>query len=97
MIRERIETRLIRLLALLLIWGSACGLAKGQAQAAPLEIVGFGDSLMAGYELPQGDGFPAVLAAILRSGDPEKFPHLPRYAHAQPYGQAGAPPASLRP
>lgn len=67
MIRERMQTRLIHLMALVLIWGSACGLAKGQAQAAPLEIVGFGDSLMAGYELPQGDGFPAVLEAALKA------------------------------
>ena len=29
--------------------------------AAPIEIVGFGDSLMAGYDLASGEGFPEVL------------------------------------
>ena len=44
------------------IWGAGVTFAK----AEPLEIVGFGDSLMAGYELPEGDGFPAVLEAALK-------------------------------
>jgi acyl-CoA thioesterase I len=61
------RTSLIRLLALALIWGGLVGIAKGQSKAPPLEIVGFGDSLMAGYELPEGDGFPAVLEAALRA------------------------------
>ncbi len=43
------------------IWCGACGFANAQS----IEIVGFGDSLMAGYELPEGDGFPAVLQAAL--------------------------------
>jgi acyl-CoA thioesterase I len=64
---QRMQTHLIRLLALALIWGGALGIAKGQAVAAPLEIVGFGDSLMAGYELPEGDGFPAVLQSALKA------------------------------
>ncbi len=64
---QRMQTHLIRLLALALIWGGALGIAKGQAVAAPLEIVGFGDSLMAGYELPEGDGFPAVLESALKA------------------------------
>ena len=57
------KTRLIRLLILALIWGGVPGLAKAQT----IEIVGFGDSLMAGYELPEGDGFPAVLEAALKA------------------------------
>ncbi|KGF67519.1 acyl-CoA thioesterase [Hoeflea sp. BAL378] len=35
------------------------------AKAETLTIVGFGDSLMAGYELASGDGFPARLQAAL--------------------------------
>ena len=64
---QSMQTRLIRLLALALIWGGAVGIAKGQAEAAPLEIVGLGDSLMAGFELPEGDGFPAVLESALKA------------------------------
>ncbi len=64
---QSMQTSLIRLLALALIWGGAVGIAKGQAKAAPLEIVGFGDSLMAGFELPEGDGFPAVLESALKA------------------------------
>lgn len=36
------------------------------ALAAPLKIVAFGDSLMAGYELPAGDAYPAKLEAALK-------------------------------
>jgi acyl-CoA thioesterase I len=64
---QSIKTHLIRLLAFALIWGGLAGIAKGEAEAAPLEIVGLGDSLMAGYELPEGDGFPAVLEAALKA------------------------------
>ena len=49
------------------IWGGTCGFAKGAEMAQAIEIVGFGDSLMAGYELPEGDGFPAVLEAALKT------------------------------
>jgi acyl-CoA thioesterase I len=45
------------------IWGGACSFAN----AHTTEIVGFGDSLMAGYELPVGDGFPAVLEMALKA------------------------------
>ena len=54
--------RIAQLLLALAIWGAPVTFAK----AEPLEIVGFGDSLMAGYELPEGDGFPAVLEAALK-------------------------------
>lgn len=54
--------RIAQFLLVVTIWGAGVTIAK----AAPLEIVGFGDSLMAGYELPEGDGFPAVLEAALK-------------------------------
>ena len=37
------------------------------AAAEPYRIVGFGDSLMAGYELGAGEGFPARLEAALKA------------------------------
>jgi acyl-CoA thioesterase-1 len=42
------------------------GLA-GPAAARTLQIVGLGDSLMAGYQLPPGNGFPAKLEAALKA------------------------------
>jgi acyl-CoA thioesterase-1 len=38
--------------------------AKGQAQ--PINLVGFGDSLMAGYELPADQAFPVRLEKLLK-------------------------------
>jgi acyl-CoA thioesterase I len=62
-------TRLNRvgLSAFFLIWGSLAVVsnATGAQKTEALQIVGFGDSLMAGYELPESDGFPAVLQAAL--------------------------------
>lgn len=37
------------------------------ARAEPVEIIGFGDSLMAGYNLAQGEGFTDQLAAALKA------------------------------
>jgi acyl-CoA thioesterase-1 len=37
------------------------------AQARTITLVGFGDSLMAGYQLPPGDGFPEKLQAALKA------------------------------
>ncbi len=37
------------------------------AQAEPIRILGFGDSLMAGYGLPDEDSFPTRLEAALRA------------------------------
>lgn len=37
------------------------------AEAEPVEIVGFGDSLMAGYQLDAGQSFPEKLEAALRA------------------------------
>ena len=59
---QNIQTRLIRLMAIALIWGGVTAVAKAET----VEIVGLGDSLMAGYELPEGDGFPAVLESALK-------------------------------
>lgn len=36
------------------------------ARAEPLQLVGFGDSLMAGYQLPPEDAFPARLEKALK-------------------------------
>ncbi|MCP8895909.1 arylesterase [Shinella daejeonensis] len=41
-------------------------LSVGAARAEPLRLVGFGDSLMAGYLLPANDAFPVRLEAALR-------------------------------
>lgn len=41
-------------------------LSAGAARAAPVRLVGFGDSLMAGYQLPANDAFPVRLEAALR-------------------------------
>ncbi|MBB4238192.1 arylesterase [Rhizobium esperanzae] len=39
----------------------------GGANARTINLVGFGDSLMAGYQLPPGDGFPEKLQAALKA------------------------------
>lgn len=54
-------------LAVLLIWGIAASVSNSVAaeNTDPIQIVGFGDSLMAGFELPETDGFPAVLQVAL--------------------------------
>jgi acyl-CoA thioesterase-1 len=41
--------------------------AVNAAEARTIQLVGFGDSLMAGYQLPPGDGFPAKLEAALKA------------------------------
>ena len=55
----------VGLLHIAVIAGSL--LASSMAQAATLNLVGFGDSLMAGYQLPPGDGFPEKLRAALKA------------------------------
>lgn len=42
-------------------------LSAGAALAEPVKLVGFGDSLMAGYQLPASDAFPVKLEAALRA------------------------------
>ena len=41
-------------------------LSVATARAEPVKLVGFGDSLMAGYQLPASDAFPVKLEAALR-------------------------------
>lgn len=43
------------------------GLLAAPARAEPVRILGFGDSLMAGYGLADGDAFPTRLEAALRA------------------------------
>ncbi|KAA0698770.1 arylesterase [Neorhizobium sp. P12A] len=47
--------------------GLIFGLMAGPANARTIQLVGLGDSLMAGYQLPPGDGFPAKLEAALKA------------------------------
>ena len=42
-------------------------LSVGTAWAEPIKLVGFGDSLMAGYQLPAADAFPVKLEAALKA------------------------------
>jgi acyl-CoA thioesterase I len=42
-------------------------LVAATAHAEPIRIVAFGDSLSAGYELPEQDGFPKQLEAALKA------------------------------
>ncbi|MCJ8056369.1 arylesterase [Shinella curvata] len=42
-------------------------LSAGAAWAEPIKLVGFGDSLMAGYQLPASDAFPVKLEAALKA------------------------------
>ncbi|WP_421577966.1 arylesterase [Shinella sp. M31] len=42
-------------------------LSAGAAFAEPIKLVGFGDSLMAGYQLPASDAFPVKLEAALKA------------------------------
>nr|WP_298101037.1 arylesterase [uncultured Shinella sp.] len=42
-------------------------LSAGAASAEPVKLVGFGDSLMAGYQLPASDAFPVKLEAALKA------------------------------
>jgi acyl-CoA thioesterase I len=50
-------------LSLAFLWGAQIVAAA----AEPFRIVGFGDSLMAGYSLGPGEGFPARLEAALKA------------------------------
>lgn len=52
------------------IWALAWSLVLGNAasaQATPQHVVAFGDSLSAGYLLPEAASFPAVLERLLRA------------------------------
>jgi acyl-CoA thioesterase I len=59
------EAGLTRFLAVLfgtLIWATSAAFSMADA----IKIVGFGDSLMAGYQLETGQGFPAQLQKALK-------------------------------
>lgn len=56
-----------QLVAAALLVFSAVAAAPLAAAADPFRIVGFGDSLMAGYNLDPGQGFPEKLEAALRA------------------------------
>ncbi len=58
----------IKALSVILATALSIGLALGAPSfARTIEIVAFGDSLMAGYQLPPDDAFPAKLEAALRA------------------------------
>ena len=48
------------------IWFTTLGIAPAKAQDAPLRLAVFGDSLAAGFGLPEGQAFPARLEAALK-------------------------------
>ncbi|TIT58121.1 MAG: arylesterase, partial [Mesorhizobium sp.] len=54
------------LAAALILFLGICG-ALSSARAEPLKIVGFGDSLMAGFGLGPDEGFTQKLEAALRA------------------------------
>lgn len=56
-----------QLLAATLFFIAASASAPVSASAEPFRVVGFGDSLMAGYGLGPGEGFPEKLEAALRA------------------------------
>jgi acyl-CoA thioesterase I len=58
--------RIKGLRAFLLTLIAALWLMPIAGRAAPLALVGFGDSLMAGYQLPSSESFPAQLEKALR-------------------------------
>ena len=56
------------LLACACLWFAAAASHPAAAQARPVQIVAFGDSLSAGYQLPERAAFPTVLERVLREG-----------------------------
>ncbi|MEO1198687.1 MAG: arylesterase [Pseudomonadota bacterium] len=60
----RRDVRFIGVTLALLVWFASAPLT---ANAETLRIVGFGDSLMAGFELPPEDAFPVKLEAALNT------------------------------
>ena len=53
--------------ALLMLLGSAAAQANDSGNAAMVRLLVFGDSLVAGYGLPQGEDFPTRLDAALKA------------------------------
>lgn len=63
------SVRLFRFISMALLLSVSSPVAAQTADAETVSIVGFGDSLMAGYQLAQTDGFTAQLqAALLDAG-----------------------------
>ncbi len=60
-----IWSRLVQLLAATFM--VACAAAGATAADRPVKIVAFGDSLMAGYQLPVSAAFPAQLEKVLKA------------------------------
>lgn len=58
-------------------------LIAGLARAEPVKLVGFGDSLMAGYQLPAADAFPVKLEAALRRATRSRSP-MPAFPATRP-------------
>lgn len=56
-------------LRIVALFGLLLAAAMSPATAEPVKIVGFGDSLMAGYELAPDEGFTAQLQHALRNDD----------------------------
>ena len=46
---------------------SIAGSSLAASGGRPIRLVAFGDSLMAGYQLPDGDGFAPKLEAALKA------------------------------
>ena len=63
----RFKVSIAYLLCLPFLAGALLIAAALRADARTIEIVGVGDSLMAGYQLPQPDSFPSQLQAALRA------------------------------
>ena len=63
---RRNGARDVKVLASLAGLGIAAFCLTGAAEAQPIRIVAFGDSLTAGYQLPDADGFVPRLQAALR-------------------------------
>lgn len=62
----RLKAPFAYLLSGLLAFGVLATGAAATARAEPITIIGFGDSLMAGFELPKADTFTAQLQVALR-------------------------------
>lgn len=62
----RLKASFAYLLSAVFILAAALLRPAGPADAEPISIIGFGDSLMAGYELAKSDTFVAQLEAALR-------------------------------
>ena len=63
----RFKVSIAYLLCLPFLAGAILLLAALHADARTIRLVGLGDSLMAGYRLPQPDAFPARLQAALKA------------------------------